>query len=275
MLIAAAPKGSFYEDMAQFGHTIKRLRKERHLSQDDLAKAVGVTAKAVYAWERMPANTIQGTHYRKLAEVLGMTTSDLDREWRATKIDQSVGDPGRRGIPLINKAAAGRVVDYHECSMVDSGQGQWYVLRDGIEDPNAFAVIITGDSMEPFLTNGGVAYFAPMDTDGLTHHKRIQIPEGHVVFVRFGPDAKHEGCTVARWFRKGEKMQLVKDNKKYKPMVVKPEEILRMAALVRHDAIPGFTKMFPASEQLQSKGDGDRQVEGQIFPDDVQKHPEY
>lgn len=253
--------------MAKFGDTIRRLRETRHWSQDELARTVGVTTKAVYTWERMGANNVRGLHYRKLAEAFGLTTDALDREWRSPGIEQSVGDPGRRGIPLINKAPAGGIVNYDECSLIDSGQGLWYIARSGIEDPNAFAVAVKGESMSPALLDGVIAVFSPMDQDGHTHFRRIKIPEGHIVFVRFGMEAPQEGCTIARLFKKGKSVRLHKDNKKFKEIIVEPEHIASMAAMIRHDDLPGMTSTFPPREQLQSKGDGDSQVEGQVHPD--------
>jgi hypothetical protein len=46
---------------------------------------------------------------------------------------------GGLGIPIINLAPAGRIVDYEEYG-VDSGQGWEYVEQGDIEDPLAFGV---------------------------------------------------------------------------------------------------------------------------------------
>jgi hypothetical protein len=159
------------------------------------------------------------------------------------------------------------VTNYEECSITDSGQGHWYVHRAGIEDPNAFAVIVTGNSMEPTLMEGAICIFSPMDNDGHTHFRRIKVEEGHIIFIRFSSDSRFEGCAIARWHRKGEKMELRKDNKAHKGMSVEPEEVARIAALVRYDPLPGVTAMFHGNEQNQSFGGAETQIEGQIHPD--------
>lgn len=250
-----------WRDMANFGEKIKQLRERKYLSRGALADKAGVTEKAIWKWENSPTPKMRGESYRNLAEALGMTTDQLDREWRPQGINQTIGDPVRRGIPLINKAPAGNIVNYDECG-IDSGQGRWYVEREGITDPNAFAVSIIGDSM-PTLTPGHVAIFSPLDTDGYTHHKRLKIEDGHICFVRFGSDAPCEGCTVARVFRQADgKVKLVKDNKKYKAIVCRPDEIVQMSALIRIEVLPGMMEQFFASEQLMQEG----AREGQVFP---------
>lgn len=257
----------FTMPMAHFGETLKKLRNARGFSQPALGEMVGVSDQRISDWEQMSSASIRGYNYHKLAAALGMTVEQLDREWRPQGIPQSVGDPIRRGIPLINKAPAGKIIDYEECG-ADSGQGNWYIQRDGIEDPNAFGVVITGDSMSPFLVAGAVAIFSPMDMDGHTHFRRLLVKEGHVVYVRFSSDAPKEGCTVARLFpAAGGKIKLVKDNKKYKPISCETQHIASMAAMIRHDDLPGMTKTFHANEQLTSKGDMDTQVEGQVHPE--------
>lgn len=254
-------------EMGTFGETIKRLRESRGWTQEVLAMHAEASTKSISIWEGLASPTIQGIKLFNLAKAFGMSVDDLKREWRKPAIQQSIGDPVRRGIPVINKAPAGTVVDFRECSMADSGQGSWYVSREGIDDPNAFAVVVTGDSMTPFLPDGGIAIFSPMDMDGHIRHDRRKVPEDHVLFVRFGPDAPEDGCCIARWSMKGGKVKLTKDNKKYKSITCEPEWIVRMAALISHDDFPGVRKTFAANQQLDSKGEMDTQVEGQVHPD--------
>lgn len=270
--------GVFYVGaMAHFGKTLKRLRDGKHLSRSELAQAAGVTERQVYTWENSANASMQQANYRALATALGLTPEALDHEWRATKIEQSVGDPIRRWIPLINKAPAGNIVDYSECSTVDSGQGHWYIPREGIDDPHAFAVCVIGDSMKPKLQAGDYAIFSPMDMDGHILHKRVKVAEGHVVYIRFGPEAPAEGCTIGRVFAKNGKLKIAKDNKDYKPIICEPSHIVGMAALIRivRDEIPNATPLAHGREQLDSKGEGGTQREGQIHPDDgTQPAPE-
>jgi transcriptional regulator with XRE-family HTH domain len=254
--------------MAHFGKQLKSIREAMGMTQVELAAKMGVSSKRVSDWEGMASATIRGSNYSKLASSLGLTVENLDREWRPQGIQQTIGDPIRRGIPIINKAPAGGVVDYDEISMADSGQGGWYILREGIIDPHAFAVVVKGDSMTPILRDGVIAVFSPMTREGNIEATKEDVPEGNIVFVRFSPDSGKDGCCIARWHRASKGMiRFSKDNKSYKAITCSPEEIVRMAALIRYDLFLKVTKTFHGMEQLQSKGENNVQIEGQIHPD--------
>jgi phage repressor protein C with HTH and peptisase S24 domain len=243
--------------MAHFGETIRRLREERfHWSQAELAERIGSDRQHVSRIEAKLLATIRQETYRKLAEAFGMSVEQLDYEWRGTKLPQTQGAPGL--IPVINRAPAGVVVNYDETG-VDSGQGKFYIERGGVNDPNAFAVIVVGDSMEGELTEGDYAIFSPMRMDGaLINMPHLKIEEGHTVFVRFSQDSRHEGCTLAMLYRLSDgRIELRKRNNKYRPIVVRPEEIAGMSALnqVRQNKIPGGTPEFEAFDPSSRRYD--------------------
>lgn len=251
------------------GYGLKRLRLSLHLTAAEFGKLVGLGPDRVRQIEGQDEVGVYPRTLRALAELMKVTPDAAIRKLsKPAKIEQSIGDTDR-GIPVINKAPAGKVTDYEECSIVDSGQGQWYVPRDGIDDPNAFAIIITGESMMPTLQEGAVCIFVPMDMEGRTHHKKIAIPDGHIVFVRFGTESPHDGCTIARGFRSGKGIELRKDNKKHKAIRCLTTDIARMAALVRYDVLPGFTKMLPPRSPIESES-----LEQSRPEDDSQVHPE-
>jgi transcriptional regulator with XRE-family HTH domain len=243
--------------MAHFGETIRRLREVRfHWSQAELAERIGSDRQHVSRIEAKSLATIRQETYRKLAQAFDMSVEQLDREWRGTKIPQTQGAPGL--VPVINRAPAGIVVNYDE-SGVDSGQGRFYIERAGVSDPNAFAVVVIGDSMEGELTEGDYAIFSPMHMDGtLINMPAVKIEEGHTVFVRFSQDSRHEGCTLAMLYRLSDgRIELRKRNKKYKPIVVAPEEIAGMSALnqVRQNKIPGMMAEFEAFDPASKRND--------------------
>ena len=61
------------------GTTIRKLRWERDMTQDALAEALGITAKAVSQWEN--GKTFPKTeHLPKLAGFLSCTVDDLLKE---------------------------------------------------------------------------------------------------------------------------------------------------------------------------------------------------
>lgn len=165
-----------------------------------------------------------------IAQALDMTLDEFDALWRASRIERTDGDEsGKNGIPVINRAPAGMVVDYHEYG-VDSGQGHTYIDRGNIDDPFAFAVIVVGDSMEPELREGDYVIFSPMNVP----KPRAKLEPGKVVFIRVGQDAKNPGCCIARFdSADGQVLKFTKDNKKHKAITVNREHIEQLSVMVQ------------------------------------------
>lgn len=60
-----------------FGEKVKALREEKGMSQDALAKEIGVTARSVRNWELKNLVPRNGVVYEKLAKSLGCETAYL------------------------------------------------------------------------------------------------------------------------------------------------------------------------------------------------------
>ena len=80
----------------KFGEKVKTLRKEKKLTQAELAKAIGVSARAVQNYEITDAHPKQRDVYKKLAEVL-----DVDVNYLLTEDEEFIYEAqdryGRRG----------------------------------------------------------------------------------------------------------------------------------------------------------------------------------
>lgn len=205
------------------GQLVKRLRTEREWTLEDLSARVGVTKANISAIE----NGILGikTDKRRLiAQAFGLTLDQFDAMWRPDQEQSLRSSP--LGIPVINAAPAGRVVDYDHVHYDEFNTAHEYLPRAGIEDKLAYAVVIVGDSMEPTLVEGDRVVFGPV----MFQDKQRYTPrDGDVVMVRCGPDAKTIGVTVGRYFSRGEKtFEIRKDNKKYKPVMCIREEVVQM-----------------------------------------------
>ena len=80
----------------KFGEKLKALRKERGLTQNELAKAVGVGTRSVVGWEQEGRYPRKRELYAKLAEVLGTEENYLlteDEQFVSVASEQY----GRRG----------------------------------------------------------------------------------------------------------------------------------------------------------------------------------
>lgn len=216
------------------GQAIRQLREEREWGLRDLAAKVTalglpLSHQAVQTREKgaVPVNPRE----RKIfARVFELSLEDFDKRWRGSKLDRTDGDEsGRRGIPVINRAPAGMVIDYNEYG-VDSGQGYEYIERGTVDDDLAFAVVVVGDSMEPRLHEGDYLIFSPLNVP----KPRAALDVGCVAFIRFAPDSKKVGCCLARFMGKGPdgKLRFSKDNPKHKGHVLAPTEIEQLAVAV-------------------------------------------
>ncbi len=80
----------------KFGEKVKALRKEKKLTQADLAKAIGISARAVQNYEITDAHPKQREIYKKLAEVF-----EVDVNYLLTEDEEFIYEAqeqyGRRG----------------------------------------------------------------------------------------------------------------------------------------------------------------------------------
>ncbi|CAG0990100.1 putative HTH-type transcriptional regulator [Planctomycetaceae bacterium] len=169
------------KDQVAAGERIKRLRSFRGLTCAELAKRIGCTRPYLSAVEngRYPVST---KILRKLSGALNVThdffmnaqepdledTEALTREMlnrkMAERARETVGAARRssasRMIPVVSVTAAGRPLAAFDD--FPTGGGYDYVdCPSDIADENAFALKITGDSMEPVIPNGSTIIVAP------------------------------------------------------------------------------------------------------------------
>lgn len=82
----------------KFGEKLKALRKERGLTQNELAKAVGVDTRSVVGWEQEGRYPRKRELYAKLAEVLGTEENYLltEDEQFVSVASEQYGSRGKR-----------------------------------------------------------------------------------------------------------------------------------------------------------------------------------
>lgn len=211
--------------LTAIGKLVELLREERGWTQIQLADKLGIAPTSVGRKERGEI-PIKPPERNRIAKVFGMTIEEFDERWRASRVDRTQGG---RGIPVINRAPAGQVLDYEEYG-IDSGQGFEYIDWGDVTDDLAFAVIVVGESMEPRIHEGDYLVFTPMTIP----KPRAKLEHGDVVFIRFTQESDHEGCTLARWFiEEGGKIRLHKDNPKYPPLFCTREDIRQLNVCIQ------------------------------------------
>lgn len=125
------------------GDVIKRKRKEKGLTQEELGKLLGVNKGAVSKWEAGRVQNIKRSKLLQLAKILDVSPNEL--------LDDYEEKPGAFRIPVLGRVPAGvpieeieEVIDYEEISDKLAETGDYFALK------------IQGDSMEPRIHDGDV-----------------------------------------------------------------------------------------------------------------------
>ena len=119
--------------------------------------------------------------------------------------------PGRL-VPVINKVSAGYPRDFNDLDY-PVGVADDYVRCPDLHDPNAFAVRVFGDSMEPKFHEGDIVVFSPA----------AEVNNGDDCFVRFS--MPHETSFKRVFFESKKKVRLQPRNEEYSPIVVEGKRI--------------------------------------------------
>ncbi len=209
------------------------MRKERGLKQSDVASALGISQNALSKKES-GKTTVTPIERKKIAKFFNLSEAEFEAMWRRSLTEDVSRTKGGLGIPVINRAPAGQIVDYEEYG-IDSGQGMEYLDWGDVKDDLAFAVIVVGDSMKPNLTEGDRLVLSWCDPYKQRPHVE-QPADGKVVFVRFTEESGRSGCTLARMYieNDGQKIRLAKDNVKYPAIVVDREDIAQLAVAIEY-----------------------------------------
>lgn len=117
-----------------------------------------------------------------------------------------------RLVPVINKVAAGYPTDFNDLDY-PVGIADDYVRCPDLHDPNAFAVRVVGDSMEPKFREGDIVIFSPA----------AEVSNGDDCFIRFA--MPHETAFKRVFFEPDDRVRLQPRNEKYSPIIIDGKRI--------------------------------------------------
>ena len=130
-----------------------------------------------------------------------------------------------RLVPVINKVSAGYPSDFNDLDY-PVGIADDYIRCPDMHDPNAFAVRVVGDSMEPKFREGDIVIFSPA----------AEVHNGDDCFVRFA--MPHETTFKRVFFESDNKIRLQPRNEKYSPTIVDGKRINGLyRAVVKHERL--------------------------------------
>jgi repressor LexA len=186
--------------------------------------------------ERMREAGLRGKRLASLLRGAGDRGGVLDEAYRSGELKRLVdalspGEPVRdvepvafgRRVPLINRVAAGLPSEYTDLSY-PVGVADAYVPGGDIDDPDAFAARVVGDSMAPLYKEGDVVVFSPACpvVSGSDCFARLE-PDHESTFKRVVLEQDSEGREVVR---------LLPLNSAYPERVLNREKIAGLYAAV-------------------------------------------
>lgn len=195
------------------GEVLREFRKAHRMTQEELAKLLEIDRTYLARLEtgrKTPSPRLQ---------------SDIKEAFARYEVEHSVSnaaiDPKRardhtfplrtriREIPVVSWAAAGDAKDFQDlATQIDETVGSH------VTDPNAFAVIIEGDSMEPEFKAGDRVVVAP----------NLEARNGDIVLAKLAKG----GVLLKKYFRKGpegEKVKLESANKEYRDLEIATKDV--------------------------------------------------
>ena len=117
-----------------------------------------------------------------------------------------------RLVPVINEVAAGYPSDFNDLDY-PVGIADDYVRCPDLHDPNAFAVRVVGDSMEPKFCEGDIVIFSPA----------TEVHNGDDCFIRLA--IPHETAFKRAFFEPNNQVRLQPRNEKYSPITIDGKRI--------------------------------------------------
>lgn len=188
--------------MLKLYENIKRLREEKGLSQEALAKLTGYTDRSSITKIEKGQVDLQQSKIELFAKALGTTSKDLvgwdDVETKSSKKGVTINVLGRvaAGIPI---EAIEDIIDTEEIAEEMAKTGEFYGLQ------------IHGDSMSPKMDEGDVVIV----------RKQEDAESGDIVIARINGD----DATCKRLAKYEHGIALISLNSKYEPMYFSNEEI--------------------------------------------------
>ena len=143
-----------------FPELLRQCRKQKHMSQAELASLLGVTQQAVGKWESGKSSP-DPTTVAKLAEILDTTADYLlglfDPTAEGQTEERFFGSYVYSLIPVIGTVKAG-----YGALAYEEDYGKEYAR---VKDPSSyFYLVVRGDSMEPRIHDGDLALVHRQDT---------------------------------------------------------------------------------------------------------------
>ncbi len=180
------------------GDVIKRKRKEKGLTQEELGKLLGVNKGAISKWEAGRVQNIKRSKLLQLAKILDVSPNELLDDYEEKKKVLRIPVLGRipAGVPIEEIED---VIGYEDISEKLAESGEYFALK------------VQGDSMEPRIHDGDV----------LIVRCQCEANSGDVVIASI--DGENGTCKRLKKTEDG--LMLLSYNPEYDPFVFSKKEV--------------------------------------------------
>lgn len=160
-------------------HAVDRLAREHGLSTSGLARKAGLDPTTFNKSKRTTRDgKLRWPSTESIAKILAATGASLS-EW-VSYVDETEGGGVYRNVPLIGFAQAGNSGFFDDAGYPVGG-GWDEIPFPGLNDPNAFALEVNGDSMEPVFRDGDTIIVAPHASVRRGDRVVVKTTEGEVM----------------------------------------------------------------------------------------------
>ena len=193
-----------------FSNNIRFLRKQRNLTQEELAEMVGYKSfTTIQKWETGDSEPNMGV-LRQLADIFHLSISELvetDLESKATSrpLPSNIITPAAYAVPILGTICAGSGIHCEE-----NFQGHFYVDRTIKAD---YCLKVKGDSMiDAGIYDGDFAFIC----------KSFDYSDGDIYAVCWGAE---ESASLKKLYKMDDKVMLQPCNSDYAPTLVDADDI--------------------------------------------------
>lgn len=193
-----------------FSNNIRFLRKQRNLTQEELAEMVGYKSfTTIQKWETGDSEPNMGV-LRQLADIFHLSISELvetDLESKATSrpLPSNIITPAAYAVPILGTICAGSGIHCEE-----NFQGHFYVDHTIKAD---YCLKVKGDSMiDAGIYDGDFAFI----------RKSFGYSDGDIYAVCWGAE---ESASLKKLYKMDDKVMLQPCNSDYAPTLVDADDI--------------------------------------------------
>lgn len=207
------------KNIETMGQRIRALRREKNLTQGDLAKVVGVSAPNVTAWEK-DAYVPKADPLSKMASYFGVSTSYIiNGDETGPKLDNNIAPVTVKLLPVLSWVQAGTMTSVE--AIDPSEIGEWLPQLSNDDPDGCFYLRVVGVSNSPTYLDGDYILVNPS-------YQVSDLISEDLVVVRNNSDATFKKLVIESDDRK----YLQALNPNFHPNIIEFEEGMELVGLV-------------------------------------------